>query len=334
MSDDSKCRVCWGDNLYCQDVEESAIIEGIFSEGDHVLVHAKKGVGKSVTAMQMMANLTMGQPFLDVYQIPKKFNVAYCQGESTHKKFDKRIINMKKAVEVDDDRRAFLTCRRMGLNYEDDMKMLVRKLKEPGKKWDVIIFDSLYNFVRGSKRNDDVAQSWVNNVDYILNQFGAAGITLGHMGKDSLFQAKGGVETVSKGGSAYGAVEWDAAFTIIYELKEINKKHKIMRLIKHKDRDGECIDEVTFKMIIPQKDPQGRLLLTVHDEDLDNNQFVLSSFLKRNEGNKYTADQVCEELKMQRSSFFYAIKHLVSSGLVIKEKGEGRQIMYSSMVNI
>jgi len=321
-----RCTIHYGDNLYCEQRNEPSIIEGFLYEGDHMLIHAKKGVGKSVTAMEIMSAVTTGRPFLNIYPVNKICNVCWLQGESTHIKYDERIRNMKRAVAIDDSRRAFVNCKRLALNDNRDLEALMQTIKKTEIKYDLFIIDSLYNFVTGSKNSDEIAQRWIGNVDYMLDEYGASCISLGHTGKDSYFQVQGDKEIVGKGDSAKGAVEWDAAFTTIYELKEVDKIAHILRLINHKDRDGSCTPEITFRMITPQSDANGRLTMVVDDDKCDNNQSKIMRLL-RGSDKPMTSHEICDMLTMGMSSFYYAIDHCLKTNTIEKSKDEfGRPV--------
>lgn len=320
-----------GDEIFNCEPLPPYVVNKIFGKGDRVLIHAPKGVGKSLTAMSLACSLTTGTPWLDTYEVNGKQHVLWLLGESTQNRFAERLSKMAKCVPFDKDYMHFYKCKRKRFNVDEEFIKFMKVLADSGKKIDVIVLDSLYNFVKGDKNKDETASDWMANVDVMLDMFDCSLIALGHMGKEVFFQKEGGgTEKINKGHSAKGAVEWDAAFTIIYELKVLDKKKFLLKLINHKDRDGECISELTYKMIVPQKDKQGRLM-AISNETLGSNNGMLSSYL-RHENIELSPHDIMEALNMSESSFHYAARTCLKEGTITKLQDEHGRLVYKTLL--
>jgi ABC-type iron transport system FetAB ATPase subunit len=63
--------VFYGKSLFSEAGSKEPIIEHMLNKNDCIFISAKSGEGKSILALQMMAAMTSGRPFLKAFDVPK-----------------------------------------------------------------------------------------------------------------------------------------------------------------------------------------------------------------------------------------------------------------------
>ena len=67
MTDEIRIELFTGDNLLQRETDVLAIVDGYLWERDVVMLLGSEKSGKSILALQMAMNISMGTPFLDKY---------------------------------------------------------------------------------------------------------------------------------------------------------------------------------------------------------------------------------------------------------------------------
>lgn len=256
--------IFWGDGLYNVKRDEHPIIESFLYQQDMMLIHAEEGIGKSVLVQQLMFDLTSGSPFLGSFTTGKKHKVLWAQSEGSRGKHIERIENMKKSLKIDDSMWVHSNTCDVCFDSKEETDRFIEMIHVPKINYDVIIFDSLYGFVDGDLNSNKVAKDVTRNLRRIAGEFQAAMIVISHVGKEQYAQLDGHKIEKSKK-NVYGARHWAAFFTQIYHF---SIKKGVHTLSLGKDRDGNCVQEVQLRMIVPQTDPDERLMFeAINEED-------------------------------------------------------------------
>lgn len=316
-----------GDEIYKHSSGiEVPVIEGLINQGDIVCFQAEGGIGKSVVLLQMLFNLTTAKSFLEMLNITKKHKVLWNMGESLKRKHVRRLNDMKKALEIDDKLWYFNNCNKMFLNHQESFDMFVERITEPNIKYDIIIFDPLYQFYLGDFNDVDKTKQFTANVREIQGMFPDSTIIFAHhSNKDQYFEGK----KIKNNKMLTGSMMWQAFFTTIYNIEKHGGYHYIN---SNKDRDGDAIQSIKMKMIVPQ-DPNNheeKLYFTTNIEEVEKemeigtNEFLLLKLLREKSPRKpkefyYEKDKVAG--KLSRSTFYKLINVLEANGTVRKEKG-------------
>jgi len=308
-----------GSEIYRHKYESKPLIDGIMNHRDFVLIQAEGGVGKTTLAQQIKFNLTTGEPFLGQFHVHGKNNVLWCMGESTKGKHIKRLMHMKRAVKVDDDRWWFFNCSKVHLNTDIGFKAFCDAIANLEVKFDVIFFDSLYCFFRGSFSDDDATMAWTENVRKLAGEYSATVVCLHHTPKDSF--ANDGAK-IDKGHRPIGSTFWDAFFTTSFKL--VKRNTGMYYLVSGKDRDGDTCGDIPMHMVKPQHDRQKRYFFTQEVDSLVNkgkiNEMKLLGLFK--EKPERYADELFygknekkeHDPRVSRSSFFSLAKKLRDNG--------------------
>lgn len=235
-----------GEDIYAYDGTKNPIIDSILYEKDVICISAFPGVGKSLLIMQMLSNLTTGEPFLETYEITKPQNVLYVQTEGDRAETIERMKNMQRVIKIDNTRWAHMNVSCVTLNTDRGLQDFLAMAHKPKMKFDIIIIDPLYTTVKGSLSDDTVATDWVRNVREIRNQFDCTFIVLHHDGKELYHEG----HVIDKGNSnIFGSTFWAAFLSNNYKLKVKPDGTRVLDL--GKERSGKMIDSLTMQLVEP-----------------------------------------------------------------------------------
>ena len=121
------------------------LVEGMLYRNDYIMLTAQAKVGKTIFMQQLTANMTSGQPFLGVFEIPKPLTVWYFATEGKADALKDRFIRINKKNPIDTERLLFFPTF-FRFNTEIGVKCLEKIVNENlDKNPDVIIIDALYH---------------------------------------------------------------------------------------------------------------------------------------------------------------------------------------------
>ena len=328
MNDDTGYKeygIFWGNTLFQEGGEQKPLIDKFLYYGDRMVIAAKPKQGKTVLIIQLICNLTTGQPFLDTYKVDKPCNVLYIQAEGSRGDIKKRFRNMSREIPYDATRIFHINKRGLGLQREKDMNIIKELAAKPGIKYDVIIFDPLYKLLHGGDLNSNAdAIAWTNHVDEFIGSYGATGIII-HHDTEKEYIDKNGNKHRPSAQTLFGSSFWSGFITHSYKLTRHQGIHHLKIGIQ---RGGEMIQDQQMKMITPQKDRKGRLFFTM---DIDKKEYSSSMLLIENALKKHKKliyPDIYEELDISCSSFHRIIKKLKEDGNVESEVDENGKTWY------
>lgn len=313
--------------------KEVPIIEGLFNEGDFVCVQSEGGIGKSVLGQQWKFNLTTGRAFLNLFPINKKYKVLWNMGESKKRKHVRRLNDMKRAMEIDDNYWWFNNCCDYALENREDYERFRDKLSKVGVKFDIMFFDSMYGFYDEDFNNNKYAKKFCKHMRELSGEYDCTMVFFHHVNKDVMFQGK--KVNVSK--RVAGAKEWDAFFTTVFTLEK--RATGLHYLCPTKDRDGDSVGDIPMYMVIPQDDRHKRLFFTQEVDQIKKhgnaNKLKVLTLLKEKSPRypdelyypKNNNDKT--DPRVSKSSYYSIIKQLDEDGLIGLDKDEsGNDVVY------
>lgn len=320
--------IFWGEGLFNCDITHEPLIDKIANCRDIMCIKAEKKTGKSVFLQQLAFNLTTGSPFLGIYNISKPCKVLYIQAEDFRTNMVRRFKDMNRCVELDINN--FYHCPIAGLDLqtESGYERLMSLILKPNVKYDVIIFDPLYALMNGGDMlSAKDATTWTNNVRRILANFKATGIVAHHDSEKS-YRGKDGIVHKASEANVFGSTVWGGFFTHAFVLQ----KHKGVHYLKCVfQRSGEMLDKLEMKMIMPQTDPQRRLMFSAGAEDVQSKESALKALLQTQKQVPYP--EIYQILDMSTTHFHRLIAKFIKSGEVAKVIDETGKITYEKMTN-
>jgi hypothetical protein len=236
-----------GDDILAYTGTKDPIIDSIFYEKDVLCISSFPGVGKSILALQLLSNLTTGEPFLGIYEIPKAKNVLYVQTEGDRAETIQRLSNMKSAINIDYTKWAHMNLASIAINTTKGLAHFISEIHSLKMQFDIIILDPLYTTVMGSMSDDDVTTDWIRNIREIRRIFGTSFILLHHDAKDIYHEGK----TIDRGNkNLFGSTFWSGFINVNYKFKlSGSEHHRVLEL--GKERKGNLIDNIKIKLIEP-----------------------------------------------------------------------------------
>ena len=236
-----------GEDIYAYTGSKSFIIDSILYEKDVLCISSSPGVGKSILAMQMLSNLTTGEPFLGIYDIDKPHNILYIQTEGDRAETIERLRNMGEAIKIDNNNWVHMNLASIALNTDRGLKDFFNEAHSAKMKFDIIIIDPLYTTVKGSMSDDEVTTDWIRNIRLIRQTFNSTFIILHHEGKDLYHDGN----IIDKGNAhIFGSIFWSSFMNGNYKFKAYPDNIRTLEL--GKERSGKMIDKLNLKLIEPK----------------------------------------------------------------------------------
>jgi len=316
MPESNEFGMFWGSTLYDYTDTKEPVIDNILYEKDVICIDSHPGCGKSILLLQLLCNLTTGEPFLGIYEIHRTCNVLYVQTEGDRAETLERIKNMKKAAKLDDTKWGHLNLPSLALNTPQGLRIFLEEATKSGINWDLIIIDPLYTTVKGSMCDDEVATDWVRNVREIRKVFGCMFIVAHHRGKELYFDGKA-IDTGNA--NIFGSVFWGAFLNTNYRLKLLADGVRTLNL--GKERKGIMIDNIPMKLVEPSP-----LLYVPSDHATDSRLKV--EFLMRNKSSEWFHMKILEsQTTLSRATVYRVLRELYIEGL-IEKRLDGTLVYY------
>jgi len=185
------------------------------------------GIGKTHFLTQLALSIVLGKPFLEIYTMPKKGNVALLLGENTkddiHRLLRKIVKDSYSIEELQEAAKKLAVMSCSGKNasfihkneatsfYKELMQYL--KDKEPENGWDLIILDPISRFLGADAENDNAAATqFISLLEKIIDELsGKPTILFGHHMSKAGFGKSKTDQTASRGSSALtDGIRWQA----------------------------------------------------------------------------------------------------------------------------
>lgn len=286
---------------------KTAIVENLLYERDVVCVSAKPGIGKSILALQLMACLSSGTPFLETFKVPAPCNVLYIQTEGDRTETVERLDLISKTIPVDYSRLVHLNLPGARFNIAAEMDQLIAMLKGTRILFHVIIIDPLYTTVQGSMNKDEVVTDWIRNVRKLKGALDVAIWVNGHDNKDVYTQDGGIIDKGSR--HIYGSTYWSAFFNHNYHLKSFDG-HYILDL--GKERTDKMVDRVRMQLL-----NTNTLVFTPYDPQMTENDMKVAVLLKTT--GALPVKKIVELTTVPQASVYRALRGLLETGKVLRD---------------
>ena len=163
------------------------LIEGFLWKRQSVMFVAKDKVGKSVLTLNMAANLTTGEPFLNCYDISGKYRIVYVQCEGSRETTKEHFESMLRGkAHIDTDSFGYIYRSGLQLHTFDGGKKLIGDIEILGFKPDVVFIDPIYKAISGGDiSNAKDATIFTDNLDRIKEHFNCSTVCCQHKRKTS-----------------------------------------------------------------------------------------------------------------------------------------------------
>lgn len=312
--------VFWGKNLFKGLGDKDPIIEHILYKGDTICIAAEPGVGKTVLALQMIANLTTGTSFLDEFIISRPYKVLLLQTEGDRCETMNRFESISKGMPINYENFVHMNIDGICLNTKEGCDKFLEMARLPKMLYDVIMIDPLYTTVKGSLSSDDVATDWIRAKRSIKKEFkGASFVIINHESvKPRIVDGK--VMAKSKKDS-FGSTFWSADFNYFYTLRV---KDNLFTFESGKERNKYIIDKVDMYMLEPEP-----LMYVLADKDISLKEIQIYKLLKES-AIPLDVSSIKKRTDISRATIYRVLaKLLLSTTTKINKVGKGSSTKYS-----
>ena len=302
------------DILTLSDEKIDPIIEGILYPKDYIMIVAEEKMGKTIIAQQLSCNLTMGQPFLNIFNIPKPINVWYFITEGKEDDIKDRFIRMKNGIEIDIERLCLIPTL-FRFNTPIGERVLEEIVNTNDKiRPDVLIIDSLYPAIKGSLRDEEVVNDFHFLIRWIQHELDCAVILIHHFSKRVRTPDGKVIERSDKDlfGSAFFAAAVDHVLWLDRWSYDKGEKGHDKILKCDTQRSGKIFDSVRIRLIEP--DP---LYFEAVDKHLEEKHRV-EEILKSAKG-FITSKEVMEKARVRRTVLFQIFQELKKDKILLQE---------------
>jgi hypothetical protein len=295
----------------------SPLIERILYKNDFVGIIGASKTNKSILAMQIACSLSSGSSFFGMFQVPEPIRIWYFATEGKDNDIKDRFMRMSKSINTNLDNIILFCSSQLKLNTETGSKAIDEILSD---NWErrpqLIIIDSLYSGYSGKLSDDDVMNSFITKIRYMMEKCNnSAAIVVHHFKKQQ--NDKNGAPVHQDENSSYGSVfllgQVDHAFTI-----EKCKKDQDDRIIKcGLQRSGKIIEKLRVKFNEPEP-----LYLSVVSSHKEEEIKIIDLLKKCSLG--LTAPEILRRYRSIKKSLLYIVLSEMEEKRIIKNsKGPG-----------
>ncbi len=295
------------------------IIDGMLYEEDYIMLAAEDKMGKTILAQQMACNLTTGNPFLRVFDIPNPVNVWYFATEGKTRDLQDRFIRMSHHIKIDTNRLKLIPTS-FRFNTERGFKCLESIIEKypQEERPKVIIRDALYRGIKGSLKDDDAINDFNQVMGWLQMQCNCAIMVIHHMTKQQKTPEGKIIEKSDRDtyGSAFILAAVDHVFWMEKWQKndrnEETKRDKFLRC--DTQRGGNISSNIRIRLMQP--DP---LYFEVISKHLEERHRVIELLKVNKDG--LNMDDLEFKSRVLRSTIYIILKELQNEKLVEKIDG-------------
>ena len=313
MTDEIRIELFTGDNLLQRETDVLAIVDGYLWERDVVMLLGSEKSGKSILALQMAMNISMGTPFLDKY-ICLKRPVIYLQTEGKKDETPVRMEKMMRKLEADKTIFYRLYKKFLPIDVLEYGLSLEKKFDEIKEniKGGVLFIDCLYTTMVGDINENKDIRRFLACMSAILEKYGLTCIVVHHERKEQFFE--GHVLEVGDKGS-YGSVFLRANVDHIIFLDK--KKDQTRTLTCDTQRSGQVSERETLVLVEPSP-----LFFHISNGRTGSEETVYQNLVRQ----EMTRGQLMEITKKSESTIHKAISKLLGDDLIdIKGEVDGKR---------
>lgn len=317
--------IFYGPTLHQKAPPKETIIEDILSSGDNIVISSRPGVGKSILALQIVANLTTGTRFLNTFDIPKPCNVLYVQTESSRSETLTRIKQMSKAVDFDHTRWAHYNIVGIYLNTEKGRSQFIDGLRDCPYTFDVIVIDPLYPTVKGSLNSDEVAIEWQVSARYLKEIYPKISFIVFH--HDSTKENWQSGRLIEKAhDDIIGSTMWSAWMTANYKM--VRDKITGKRILfggkgDGRGRTGSGVSEIHMRLVEPTP-----LYFTMDEGNLNTTEQILLDIFTQNKEAMYRRIELEQKMEKSKPTVCRALVKLQDNHKIKKVSNEEGLVYY------
>lgn len=317
-----------GQDILTEDQEnKDPIVEGLLYPEDYIMIVAEEKMGKTIISQQLTCNLSKGEPFLGVFDVPKPVKVWYFATEGKKRDLKDRFIRMNMAVEIDTAMvKLFPT--RFRFNTSEGMASLREIVAERQDCLpDVIIIDALYRAVKGSIKDDQSVNEFHDVMGWLSKQCNNAAIILVHhmtkpqRGIDGQYFSRSDKDSF---GSAFLAAAVDHILWIErWKKGEDDDEHCKDKVIRcDTQRGGNIPEALRIRLIEPK--PLYFQVVSKHDEEKHK---VISVLKAAKDG--LCLNEILKRTKIKRSTAYIVIGELIGDKMITKQGTKERIYRYA-----
>ena len=307
-----------GKELFEPTDDGECLIEGVLWQGDVAMLLGSEKAGKSILAMQMAYSLTSQAPFLDKYAVPEKVAIAYLQTEGKRSDFQRRMVCMANAIDIDSSLFHHFYRKFFPLDTEENVRILDGILSHLSPKARVLFLDSLYTSMEGDLIDNKEVRHFISMISPILDKHKMTLVMIHHESKEDFDKERR--EWVDRGDrGSYGSVFLRAWVEHILYLKK--HKDKSRSFACDTQRSGKVMDKEELILIEP--DP---LAFQIKGDHTPATELIRSHLFKTS---PLTRDQLCEKTLLSDSAVTKGLRVLLKEKIVCKSNS--RPCLYAQI---
>lgn len=296
------------------------LIDRLLWKRDNVFLIAHEKVGKSIFSLQMACALSSGQTFLGEYPVVEPCEVLYIQVEGKLAETKKRVEEMLKVNECDQDRVHIAFLPALALDTVEGYDALTRYIEDKKLKPKVIFVDPLYQAMEGDLIDNKACRMMTKNLRFLSDLYECTLVLVHHTHRPVRHEG----QVIREGDDAlFGSFVWKAWPDHIL-LMELDKRSKLRVLSCQTQRSNNIMekDELiltdTPGLSFERKEEEGR------PYELKVRRVVEAGGV---EG--YTREVIAEKTGLSMSSVDKSLRKLLRTGEIAKDS-ETRPVKYRS----
>lgn len=289
-------------------VSRNFMIDQIIYEREMMCLSAEKKSGKSIIMQQMAFNLSTGTPFLNHFDVTRKYTVLYIQAEGFLDDSIFRYKCMNRAIQPSENLWLW-NIRGLGLHDPKSIKEIracCDKVLESSKtgSLDVIIFDPLYKVMCGGDLNEQrYCIEAGNNIDKLMGIYNCTALFAHHESEKFTWTKDGKQRNHSSRKGLLGSSFWSAYFSQIYKLYERSGVHYLNATVSRMGVEDESLQ---LRLVKPQEDDNERLLFELDHSSNSASLFSIQQCLE--DGNELSTTQIVKQANTTRQTLHAVVK--------------------------
>lgn len=320
LDTDRQYGIFMGPDKYANIVERETVIEGVCDVGDNFIINSTAGSGKSILALQLICCLTIGLPFLETFNIPKKRRVLYVQTEGDRAETISRINRMKNALPINDDAWVHYNAIGIPLNTPEGLGRFINTVQAAAFQADVVLIDPLYPTIKGSISDDAVATDWQRGVRIIRERLGNMTFIIFHHDSNKIMYQNG--KKVDRApDNLMGSSFWTAWMSGNYQMS-VDPATGVRHLVAGKGagygRTGQGVPEINMRLMEP--DP---LYYVMDDTNFNETEAIVYGKLTSSLGEVFTRRQLEEYIGKSKATVCRALASLHREHKITKVTEQG-----------
>lgn len=241
--------ITFQDLLNEPDEQSAPLIENLIYDRDNVMLIGKEKANKSTLALQMVCNLTSGEPLFGQFNVPNAVDCVYLQAEGKRDNTKRNLRNMMKVVPCDPSKAKLLYYPSIQMNKPDGLNRVIAEI-DNWRKPKLIVIDPLYQSMAGKIEEQEASSTMTANIRLLADRYECAILLLHHAHRP---RRNDSGEVIDEGDdSVFGSFVWKAFPDTVLLISKVQGHKLHRRLSCGTQRMGNVMPELELTLIEPE----------------------------------------------------------------------------------